>query len=287
MASQMNDEPRYGQRSSEHSQGTPSQAPSQASTPWPQYGQIPAEQGPSYGTHQPHGTYQGAEHNASQATQSGADLPLRFLADDAVRAMGSSYGQQFPSTAPAPHQNGYFPNTGAPVLKVPSRVGPILLIVFGILSAVIIAPLAFVGGILGGIDFTSMMDRMSPVASGDTVTVDDSGALMVVSQAGNVTSCSLEGSGGTHRMELVGNDTFFAQKLERGDYVLECVGSGSSNLLAFSGLDADSIMNAGFSGFTWGTGVGVLSLFLTVGGIVWLIVVNQKRKVILTALARY
>ena len=97
----------------------------------------------------------------------------------------------------------------------------------------------------------------------------------------------LAGSGGTHRMELVGNDAFFAQKLERGDYVLECVGSGSSNLLAFSGLDADSIMNAGFPGFAWGTGVGVLSLFLTVGGIVWLIVVNQKRKVILTALARY
>ncbi len=281
MASQMNDEPRYGQRSSEDSQGTPLQVPSQASTPWPQYGQVSSEQGPSYGT------YQGAENNGSQRALSGAEMPLQFLADDAVRAMGSAYGQQLPSTGPASQRYGYSPNVGVPALKVPSRVGPILLIVFGILSAVIVAPLAFVGGVLGGMDFTSMMGQMSPVASGDTVTVDDSGALMVVSQTGNVTSCSLEGSGGTHRMELVGNDTFFAQKLERGDYVLECVGSGSSNLLAFTGLDADSIMNAGFSGFVWGTGVGILGLFLAVGGIVWLIVVNQKRKAILTALARY
>ena len=52
MASQMNDEPRYGQRSSEDSQGTPLQVPSQASTPWPQYGQVSSEQGPSYGTYQ-------------------------------------------------------------------------------------------------------------------------------------------------------------------------------------------------------------------------------------------
>lgn len=265
MAPQMNDEPRYGQRSPEEPQAGAAGVPGQAQTPWPQYGQVSPQQGPAYGA------YQGAN-------------PAAPSPEQGAQAAGAPYGQPAPYAAPAqaPYggpapQYGYLPN-GAPSPKLPGRGGPIALIIIGILTSLIIAPLAFFGGILGGMDIGSMVDNVKPIASGATVSVDESGALMVSAQSGELTSCSLEGAGGTRQMELVSSNTFFTENIAQGDYVVECVGSGSSNLVVISGLNADTLANAGISGLAWGTGIGILGLLLAIGGIVWLVIVNRKRR---------
>lgn len=272
MAPQMNDEPRYGQRSPEEPQGAAQGVPPQAQTPWPQYGQVPPQQGPAYGAHQ-----------GAVPAQAGAN-PEAPSPGQGGQAQGPAYGQQAPYAAPGPQapygaapQYGYLPN-GAPAPKLPGRGGPIALIIIGILTSLIIAPLAFLGGILGGMDIGSMVDNVKPVSSGSTVSVDQSGALMISTQSGELTSCSLEGAGGTHQMELVSRNTFFAENISQGDYVVECVGSGSSNLMVISGLNTDALTNAGVSGLAWGTGIGILGLLLAIGGIVWLVIVNRRRR---------
>ncbi|WP_115726629.1 hypothetical protein [Actinomyces culturomici] len=309
MASEMDNEPRYGRRSDAQpgtNPGTGAQGqtgPASGSTPWPQYGQVKAPANPAYGS------YSGATGPASgQSGQGGAYGQYGQTGQSAQPAQGANpyqqgaYGAQNPQAGTAPQgpygaqapsqpygQSPYgapgygYPRAGgpgypAPAAPLPGRVGPILTMIGGVVVALIIAPVALFLGVLGGMNIGSLIESMDQVSSGSTVTVDSSGSYLVATESTNVYSCSLDGAGGVHQMEGVGKGTFYSSNLEPGSYTLTCEGEGTSQLYGITGLSADSITKAGMSGLIWGTVVGLLGVVLFIVGIVWLVRVNRKRQ---------
>lgn len=269
MAPQMDDEPRYGQRSSE-----PSSAPSSSgsegaaspsspqATPWPQYGAVNAQAGPAYGS------YPGAQAQ-SGAQAPGADSPF------APQDPAAPYG------APANGAQAWAGGYPAPAQKLPGRVGPVLLMVIGVVVAVIVAPIALVVGTLGGMNMASLFESMTPVSSGDTVFVDKSGTYIVTAQSGDIRGCELSSPTGVVPMEPAGSGAFFAADLEEGAYILECQTEGSTQMVGITGMSIDTVAGAGLTGLLVATVVGLIGLAMLIGGIVWIVIVNRRRREIL------
>lgn len=275
MDPQMNDEPRYGRRSPEAVAPAPDQsAQGPAQTPWPQYGRVDPAGNP------PYGAYSGA---APLGTGPAAPGAQGSAPSDAPQygAAPSGYGAQAASSGPQPYGSPYAaPGAYQPPRPLPGRGGPIASIVIGIVVALLIAPISLFLGVLGGLNIDSMMKSMTEVTSGQTVTVDRSGAYLVATQSTDVYSCSLTGAGGEHAMESVGTGSFFASNLQPGDYALACRGEGPMRLMGLTGLSADQVTNAGLAGLAWGTSIGLLGVILSIIGIVWLVRVNRRRNAI-------
>ena len=271
MAPQMDDEPRYGQRSSEseplaapspNGNGGAASPSSPQTTPWPQYGAVNAQAGPAYGS------YPGAQAQPD-AQAPGADSP--FV------AQGSAAPHAAPANGPQAWAAGY----PAPALKLPGRVGPVLLMVIGVIVAVIVAPIALVVGTLGGMNMSSLFDSMVPVSSGDTVLVDQSGTYIVTAQSGDIRACELSSPTGVAPMEPVGSGAFVASNLEEGAYILECQTEGATRMVGITGMSVDTIAGAGLTGLLVATVVGLIGLAMLIGGIVWIVIVNRRRREIL------
>ncbi|MGO3797041.1 MAG: hypothetical protein ACTJGR_07985 [Pauljensenia sp.] len=262
--------PRFGQRSpgwkpEDESATQPAQS---SDTPWPQYGQTsgsaPGSPWPQAGTPGGPGAQTGA--------QAGPQIPVS-------PGYGSQppYEQQNPGVPSGP----YGPAGGAPVQPLPSRAWAIVLIVVGALTATVLAFGVFLTVLLAGAGFQDLVSSASAVTSGSTVTVDQSGSYLVSATGGEAISCTLEGSdGSTHALgETTGNSSVvLGMGIPAGDYTLECTGADTGQLVGMTGVDASTLTSAGTRSFLWGTVVGVLGIALTIGGIIWLVKVNRRRR---------
>lgn len=263
------DRPRFGQRSpgwkpEDESAAQPGEA---SGTPWPQYGQT---SGPASGSPWPQAGTPGGP--GSQAGSQGGP------ANPAGPGYGSlpPYGQAGPGAPSGP----FGPVGGGPAQPLPSRAWAIVLIVVGALTATVLALGVFVTVLLTGVGFQDLVSSASEVTSGSTVTVDRSGSYLVSATGGEAVSCTLEGSdGSTHALgETTGNSSVvLGLGIPAGDYTLECTGA-TGQLVGMTGVDASALTSAGTRSFLWGTAVGVLGIALTIGGIIWLVRVNRRRR---------
>lgn len=217
---------------------------SPASTPWPQYGAVSTPENTGC-------------HCSGSQPQPG------------VPPVHASSPQGWAAAYPAPAQ------------KLPTRVGPTLLTVFGVLVAVIAAPIALVVGVVAGMDMSSFAEAMSPVSSGDTVRIDESGMYLVASQGGDIAGCVLSSPSTEVKMESAGSGAFVASGLDAGSYVLHCQTQPGTDMVGITGMSVEALVGAGVTGLLVATVVGLIGLAMLIGGIVWLVVVNRRRRRIL------
>ncbi|MDC4232260.1 hypothetical protein M3T53_00820 [Actinomyces sp. B33] len=250
------DEPRYGQRADSGSPmpGPDAPRPSDPQSPWPQYGQVAGQSAPSYSQ------YTGAGEQAAPAP--GPTPPY-----------GAPAGGQGQWSAPA-----------APS-ALPSRVPGVITLVLGIITMLVIAPIAAFMGVLGGIGggVGGLLESTTVVPNHSTVTVDESGTLLVSTSTVNVYSCEATGPSGTVALEGGGSVSqgFIGINLTPGRYVLDCQGEGDFMLTAMTGTGVDDLTSAGVSAMLWGTIAGIVGLVLTIVGIILIVRANSRRRQIL------
>lgn len=256
------EEPRYGRRSDEW---TPEpQAPSAAdpaSTPWPQYGQL-SDQAPASSGVPAAGPY-------ATGSTTGAPSSQPYGAP-AAQPYGAPYGASQP-----------VPGPGVPAQDLPGRGGAIAMIVGGIASMLIIAPVIFFIALLSGLNLGEIARTAEPIRSGQTITVSEAGTYTVIGNAGDVYSCTLTDSAGTsHDMDYYASTspTFWAQGLTPGDYVVDCATEGRAELVGIGGLDVNDAVSSTLAAMGWSALVGFIGLILTIWGIVKLIRVNRRRR---------
>lgn len=253
------DEPRYGRRSDSW---TPEpQEPSAAGTsgtPWPQYGQLSDQGAPASSSTPRHGTPYGSDDSATAQPYSSPGLGA---------APGAPYGT--PSGA------------GQLTPALPGRGGGIALLVSGLISMLIIAPLVFLLVLLGGMNLGEIARSATPVTSGQTITITENGSYTVIANRGDVYGCSLTSpAGDEHQMDsyVSTSPTFWAQNLTPGDYVLNCQTEGTVDMVGVGGLTVDAATGATLSAMGWSALVGFIGLALTIWGIVKIVRVNRQRR---------
>lgn len=174
-------------------------------------------------------------------------------------------------------QPGPFPPAGAQ--KLPSRAGAIWMLVVGLVSMFIIAPITFFAVVLGPLVVSGDGMGMQSVSDGATVVVDDSGTIVLTASSGSAPdSCVLAENGNEITINLdptyglvIGND------IAPGSYQLTCDPSGGSHIV-IPGHAFDRLISGIGTGFLWATFVGLVGLGLTIGGIVWLVNRNRARR---------
>lgn len=249
------DEPRYGRRSAHWrpdggdgraggAQPSPESPAGEEESPWPRYGQT------SGGT--------GRE-------------------DQGEATPWPRYGEQPspdrpPYAGPAPSAR----NRSA----LPGRAGPILLILAGIVTMLVAAPLVLtlvVASALGR-DATAS----AQVSNGSQVSVDQSGELSVYAGSGEDPGCVLTRSGAqdvTLRPDPDIPQMVSAQGVDPGAYTLRCSAlSEGQTLVAFSGSDMRELWSAAPRAFGAATVVGLLGFAGLIAGIVWLTRRNRERR---------
>lgn len=285
------DEPRFGRRftdeeraaheaaSAAHGRVDPSQ---RSDSPWPQYGQLSSEaiRPPSWPTAGADGAPAPSAPVSPSVGEQGAPI-------SSVSPSGAPQGSPWAHGGTAAPQGVPGAPTVAGPAKLPSRVGPVLTGIGGVLLMLIVAPVVFIVTAFSGMNLSSMINSAQEVASGDTVTVDSSGGL-IVSAHPDVYSCSVTPSAGGEAVPLSRLDSasgaWSVFGLAPGDYTLSCVGeAGLGQLAAFSGVSPDDITDGAISGLTWGSVVGLIGLVVLVVGIVWLVKVNRRRRAIVSA----
>ena len=277
MTPEMNTDPTGNQPNGGSATGFNGQTPQASSqTPWPQYGEVSGSSNP------PYGSYAGGTSNGGGAGYpQGAQAQWNSGAPQYPgQPMGQPYGGQ---QAGGSHATG-IAMPGVPQ-KLPSRVGSIIMMVIGLLMMFIVAPMSLLAGTLGALDLDGAIAGTNEIRSGDTITIDDNGSLMVTpsasdpsASAGTLYSCEVTSveTDTEYKMSMSTTNTFYIAGLAPGDYVVECEGE-TTRLMAISGLSLDDLVGAGMSGVAWGTGIGILGLLLLIGGIIWLVMTNRKR----------
>lgn len=261
--------PRFGQRSPNWSAEQPQSDPGDT-TPWGQYGtrsgQPSGTPWPKYGeTSQPSG-----------APQQGHQQDPRGAQGQGWQQGPQAWQQGQPG--PQGWQQPYPGPVATPDL--PSRAGAVVLIVLGVVVATVIAFATAIGVALAGMNFQELVNSATPVASGDTVSVDTSGSYMVADSQGGSLSCGLRSSDGTTvELETMSgySSMVMGSNIPAGTYTLECQTTGNASLVAMSGVDASQMTSAVMRGFAWGTVLGVLGIAMVIGGIIWLVRINGRR----------
>lgn len=215
-------------------------------TPWPQYGENAADPAAGYPGAAPAG-YPGA---ASPGYQ------------------GAGYG-------------------GGPVAvqlpKMPSRAPGVVTLVVGVLLMTLIAPVVCVVTMASGLGGT--LEKFAEGANlhnGSTVTVEETGPFTVMISGGQASSCSLKDSTGAEYQLRAYDPTdpsiFTTDMVSAGRYELSCQDvSPRADLLAFP-MGVDDMMMALVMPFVWATIVGVLGLVAVIVGIVLIVRVGKKRR---------
>lgn len=279
------DEPRFGARSDHWNPESPSSSDQTPPAPWPQYGQNTSGQGT------PQWPQAGAS-GAPDAPRAPSQPPYGQYGQQARPGQGAPQGQpggpaQFPPQGGYP-QHPYAatgpagPAYGAPRPELPSRAWPIVLIVAGIVVAMILSVVTLVGVAASGINWQKIVDSANPVASGSTVTVDDSGSYIVTATDGTKIACTLTSGNGTV-LELQAptgqSNVVMGSKITPGQYRLDCTGvTSSTSLVGMTGFSTGDMASLGARAVMWATVVGLIGLAMTIGGIVWLVRVNGRRR---------
>lgn len=261
-------------------QPVPPQAQSQAQAQ-PQYGQPysaqqPAQQQAPQPMQPPYGQSYAAQQQAPQFPQGQQPLGQQQPHPQA----NQSYPYGAPQQQSPQWQSAYPPNAPVPVElpKLPGRTGPTLLIVFGILAAIIVAPLAFLVGAIGDMGVFEIAESMNVVSSGSTVVVDDSRGYMLNTDSSEVHSCTLTHGDKTIVFDSAGAGSFMAFNVEAGEYELHCEGADGATMFGTTGISSDTMTNAVLTGFWWATFIGFAGVAMVIGGIIWMVKNNARRR---------
>lgn len=254
-------QPQFGQRSDSWSSGSsaPSGEPEQQS-PWPVYGQTgqPSSNTPAGGP------YSSTANSQSSWSPNGQNP-------------GTASYQASPPATP------FIPAGARPTGPPPSRGGAIALLVVGIVTMVIVAPIVFfsvlVGGVIGGMDLTNLSSFTT--TNGGEVTVDETGTILLSASGTMPDSCQLlDESGSAYPMAIDNdvNNSFYASQLVPGTYTVDCAGASGTSFTVMGGDMINAAGSSGLAAFGWGSLVGVIGLGMTIWGIVWLVKRNRARK---------
>ncbi len=196
----------------------------------------------------------------------------------------SPYGPPPQSSAP-PNQGPHSvpPGQGPAYVyppSLPSRTGPILTIVGGVVMMLIIAPIVLITLILSGVGIGNIVDNSMNASNGGTVVVDETGSIGVIA-SGQAATCviSKEGAADTEmRWELDGT-LLVARGLTPGEYTISCEGVVASDpLVILDGRTLETMVPSAFTAFAWASVVGVSGFVVLIVGIVWLIKRNRARQ---------
>lgn len=242
--------PQFGQRSDSwtpQNEGQPAPNSGQNS-PWPVYGQG----GPG-----PQSPYGGPNQYASSApnTGNGPSGPMM---------PGPAYGMGGPT--------GY---TG-PQGQLPSRTWPILTLVFGVILMIPVPLVVFFSMVVSSVDLSQFSTGMT--TNGGTISVDESGVVGIVSDR-SLEECTLENDSESHTLYAGSDGIVSGRGITPGTYTLDCgVSQNGATLVVMSDIAIDSFMDGTMTGLIVSTVIGLAGLGLLIGGIVWLVMRNRKRR---------
>ncbi|MBD3689423.1 hypothetical protein H8R18_07795 [Nanchangia anserum] len=199
-------------------------------------------------------------------------------------AQNGGYGQPSPSNGSATPQ------------KLPGRALPILLIVLGAIIALICAPIAgLVMGATSAIDIDSLQraaktGEASPNPAEVDLSANSAVAIMLTDQSEKTAQCELVGPDGAR---VDPNSTQEQEHVRTISYMVQAEGTYTARCLLTDGTPAKSMVvmpvdigGMGKSALIWGGGTFVVGLALFVGGIVWLVKRNRRRREILAQMPR-
>lgn len=167
--------------------------------------------------------------------------------------------------------------------NMPSRTGPVVLIVLGALAMIlgpIIGIIAGVSGILGSLNLEDYADAQQ-VTNGSAASLSGNAEFLVAPSSGTTGySCDVTGPGG-QAVDTTSRDgiiTFFTD--EAGPYTITCDPSGGTLVILPAG-DVDELISSAPGAATAmivGFVAGFVGLVALVVGIIWLVRVNKDRK---------
>ncbi|WP_099332349.1 hypothetical protein [Actinomyces minihominis] len=235
--------------------------PSDSNAPWPVYGGQPTNPQPNPGP-------------VPQPPAGGYGSPYQQ----------PHYGQQAtpPHPASTPY-GGYQGGRYVPPTELPSRTGPVLSIVGGILLMVVVAPIVLVGLILSSVGIGSIVESSMEATNGGIVTVDSSGTVGVVTSSTLPQSCLITDAGGndTELAPELEGAVLVARGMEPGQYTLSCTGlSSTDTIVVLDGETLAGMMPATMQALAWSSVVGLIGLGVLIAGIVWLVKRNRQRQAI-------
>ena len=242
-------DPQYGQRSESwtpKNEGQPNPGSGQ-DRPWPVYGQgAPAVPSPSGGSNPyPPGTQNGG----------GPTSPMM---------PGPAYGVPGPA--------GY----KGPAGPMPSRVGAIVMLVVGVALMIPVPLVIFLSSFVISVDFTQISTGMT--TNGGTVTVDDTGMFGVVGGT-TLHECTLDNGTERHTLYSDVDGIVRGRGITPGAYTLDCGPEANGvELMLMPEGQIEDLFDGTVRGLIISTVVGLTGLGLMIGGIVWLVSRNRKRR---------
>ncbi|MDO5048473.1 MAG: hypothetical protein Q4D87_01150 [Actinomycetaceae bacterium] len=181
----------------------------------------------------------------------------------------------------------------APV-SLPSRKPAITTLIIGLVVLFLVAPVTFFGLLFAktGASFDDLVESDGAtyrVENGDEITVGELGiAHLEVTPTTDRATCALVKDGestGLIKDDLDEFDegpatstTFAALGVDPGVYKIDCQDLPDGAQLAVSdSAFTESIVEAGFIAFVWGSVAGIIGIVLTIAGTIWVVVVNRQR----------
>ncbi len=237
------------------------------SRPWPVYGQpgsSPNPYGPPGG--QPSG---GVPEQVPASSPWGSGYP-------GYPDQQPPPGQQ-PPTGGMPYPGAGYPQPGMPHGTPPGRTGPIVTIVLGAVTMLVIAPVVAFFVMMAAVPVDDILDGSVIVYDGDSVSIGEEGRLTLFPDSLGV-SCDLIGQDGkvTPMQEDPYTNHLEARGLEPGIYQVDCEGLSPEEEML--NMDFDDLFSVGMKGLVVGTVLGVGGLVALIVGIVWLVKRNKQRK---------
>lgn len=205
-----------------------------------------------------------------------AQSPWPVYGQSSWTGSSTPMGQQSPVQPP-------FPNAGmVPVGPPPGRGGAIALLVSGIVTMVVLAPILFVTLLLSGIGMDRIIETGLQTSNGGEVFVGETGILGVTALEGTAETCTLTSTSGEEipmAFETESGGMFVARGLTDDRYTIQCTGlPAGTSLMVMDGEFMSDLVGSSLAAFGWATLVGVIGLGMLIAGIIWLVKRNKARR---------
>ena len=165
---------------------------------------------------------------------------------------------------------------------LPSRTLAIVLMVLGAVTTVILSVVVFIVLLLSGVNIGELVEKAMTVSNGATVSVDQTGSILVMAQDGESLSCTVSNTSGQETaLSLTANapGLVSASGLTPGEYTLNCRGD-VQGLNVITGISPEKLLKSAATAFLWGTEIGLAGVVVFIVGVVKLVRVNRKRRAI-------
>jgi len=167
--------------------------------------------------------------------------------------------------------------------NLPSRTGPVIVIVLGALAMLLgplIGLLVGIGGLIGNLDLEELANSQQ-IANGSAATLPADSEWMVIPQnPRSGYSCDVTGPGGRQVDVASREGIVFFSTNAAGEYVIRCDGA-SGTLTVFPAADLDRLIQdapGAATSVVLGFVAGFLGFVALIAGIVWLVRVNRDRR---------